>query len=103
MNAVPLVCGLAKLTTNLLKAAVLTVTLKLSPPVELIEPSVTDMVADSVLYKDIGTEEATPFVKVITVPVPKLMAAAFLSVTVGFVAGLLEIFAPENVNVLSPV
>ncbi|CAM4272287.1 hypothetical protein AQBE111736_08780 [Aquirufa beregesia] len=78
-------------------------TLKLSPPVELMEPSVTETVADSALYKDIGTEEATPLVNVITVPVPKLMSAAFLSVTVGLVAGLVEILAPEKVKDLSPV
>ncbi|CAM3431309.1 hypothetical protein AQEC111735_09095 [Aquirufa ecclesiirivi] len=103
VKGLPFTCGPDKLTANLLKVAALTATLKLSPPVELIDPSVTETVADSTLYNDIGTEDASPFVNVITVAVPKLMAAAFLSVTVGFVAGLVETLAPEKVKDLSPV
>ena len=47
--------------------------------------------------------EATPFVKVIVVELPKAIAAPVLSFIVGAFTGLTDEFAPENVSTLSPV
>ncbi|CAM3491676.1 hypothetical protein AQEC111735_12055 [Aquirufa ecclesiirivi] len=68
---------------------------------ELTVPSVTETSADSALYKIIEAVP-TPLVKVTTVLLPKLMAVAFLLVTVGAVTGFVELVAPEKVKVLSP-
>ncbi|CAM3912464.1 hypothetical protein AQAU111925_13130 [Aquirufa aurantiipilula] len=65
-------------------------------------PSVVETTADSALY-NFKLAVATPLLNVITVAVPKLTALAFLSVTVGAVTGLEELFPPEKVNDLSPV
>ena len=46
---------------------------------------------------------ATPFVNVIVVAVPKLVAVPSLSVTFGVVTGLVELFAPLKVRLWSPV
>ncbi|CAM3492467.1 hypothetical protein AQEC111735_12105 [Aquirufa ecclesiirivi] len=102
VKAVPLICGLAKLTANLLKLASETVTDKRSPPVDEILPSVVETTAASALY-NFKLAVATPLLKVTTVAVPKFTSLAFLSVTVGAVTGLEELKAPENVNDLSPV
>ncbi len=96
VNAVPLICGLVKLTTNLEKLAGLTVTFKVPPVFELIVPSLAFTVADSAWY-NIIVAEATPAVKVMLVPVPK-----FVPATVGAVTGLMELAAPEKVMVLAP-
>ncbi len=45
----------------------------------------------------------TPAVKVIAVAVPKFVAAAALLVTVGVVAGLVELLAPLKVRLCAPV
>ncbi|CAM3492176.1 hypothetical protein AQEC111735_12095 [Aquirufa ecclesiirivi] len=75
----------------MLKLASETVTDKRSAPVATIVPSVPAMVATSALYKTIEAV-ATPLVNVKLVPVPKAVPP-----TVGAVAGLLELFAPEKV------
>ena len=97
VKATPLFCGLVKLTANLLKVAGDTVTDKRSEPVDEIVPSVADTVDDSALYNTI-VPLATPFINVKLVAVPKSVAP-----TVGTVAGLLEVLAPENVMSLAPV
>ena len=97
MKAEPLVCGLVKLTANLLKVEGLTVTFKVPPVFELIDPSVALIVAASALYKAM-LPVATPAVKVKLVAVPK-----FVPATVGLVAGLLDAAAPEKVMFLAPV
>lgn len=97
LNAIPLVCGPAKLNANLLKVAGLTVTLKRSDPLVVTEPSVATTEADSTLYKLMLTV-ATPLLKVTLVAVPKLVPA-----TVGLVAGLEDAFAPLKVIDLAPV
>ncbi|CAM3493419.1 hypothetical protein AQEC111735_12150 [Aquirufa ecclesiirivi] len=75
----------------------LTVTFKVPPVFELIVPSVAFTVAASALYNTIEPV-ATPAVKVKLVAVPK-----FVPATVGVVAGLGELAAPENVIFLAPV
>ncbi|CAM4376063.1 hypothetical protein AQBE111736_13880 [Aquirufa beregesia] len=102
VKAVPLICGLVKLTANLLKLASATVTDKRSAPAATIEPSVVAIIAASALY-NFKLAVATPLLKVTTVAVPKFTALAFLSETVGAVTGLEELNAPEKVNDLSPV
>ncbi|CAM3913619.1 hypothetical protein AQAU111925_13195 [Aquirufa aurantiipilula] len=88
--------------TNLEAVAPLTATLNLSPlDEELTVPSVTETSADSALYKIIEAVP-TPFVNVTMVLLPRLMAEAFLLVTVGAVTGFTELDAPEKVKVLSP-
>jgi len=79
-----------------------------SLPVEVIVPSETLIIALSALYnaktpfEPLDTE-ATPFVKVIVVELPKAIAAPVLSFIVGAFTGLTDEFAPENVSTLSPV
>ena len=97
VKAVPLICGLVKLTTNLLKLDSEAVTDKRSDPAATIVPSVAAMVASSDLYKIIDAV-ATPFVKLKLVAVPKSVPP-----TVGTVTGLLELFAPETVILCEPV
>ncbi|CAM3493896.1 hypothetical protein AQEC111735_12170 [Aquirufa ecclesiirivi] len=97
VKAVPFVCGLVKLTANFVIVDELTVTFKVPPVFELIVPSVALTVAASALYK-IMDPVATPAVNVILVAVPK-----FVPATVGVVAGLGELAAPENVMFLAPV
>ncbi|CAM3922705.1 hypothetical protein AQAU111925_13480 [Aquirufa aurantiipilula] len=97
VKAVPLTCGLVKLTANLDMVDGLTVTFNVPPVFELMVPSVAFTIADSALYKAIEPV-ATPAVKVKLVAVPKSVSA-----TVGAVAGLDELFAPENVMFLAPV
>ena len=91
-------------TTEAVAAAALTV----SPELPEIEPSVTETVGLSALYSFITplfapATVATPLVNVIVVAVPKLVAAPVLSLTVGVVAGFVELFAPLNVRLWSPV
>ncbi|CAM3494489.1 hypothetical protein AQEC111735_12195 [Aquirufa ecclesiirivi] len=97
VKAVPFVCGLVKLTANLVIVDALTVTFKVPPVFELIVPSVAFTVAASTLYNTIEPV-ATPAVKVKLVAVPK-----FVPATVGLVTGLSELAAPENVMFLAPV
>ncbi|CAM3491581.1 hypothetical protein AQEC111735_12035 [Aquirufa ecclesiirivi] len=92
-----MICGVAKLTANLLYVAGLTVTDKRSAPAADKVPSVAAIVALSALYKTIDPV-ATPAVKVMLVAVPK-----FVPATVGAVEGLVELAAPENVIFLAPV
>ncbi|CAM3913273.1 hypothetical protein AQAU111925_13155 [Aquirufa aurantiipilula] len=80
-----------------MKVAALTVTVKRSAPPAEIVPSVAATRADSALYNTIAAV-ATPLVNVKLVPVPKSVVA-----TVGAVAGLEELFAPEKVIVWEPV
>ncbi|CAM3492593.1 hypothetical protein AQEC111735_12110 [Aquirufa ecclesiirivi] len=97
VKATPLVCGEVNETANLSNVLGLTVTFKVPPVFELIVPSVAFTVADSALYKTIEPV-ATPAVKVKLVAVPK-----FVPATVGAVAGLIELAAPEKVMFLAPV
>ena len=93
----PLVCGLVRLTVNFDPTLGLTATDKRSPPEEAVMPVALAVIkADSTWYKVI-LPVATPAVKVMVVAVPKLTAAAVLSVTVGAVTGFVDEFAPPKV------
>ena len=102
--AAPAVCVAEPVTTRRDAAAELTVGEELPE----IEPSVTETVGLSTLYSFITplfepATVATPVVNVIVVAVPKLVATPVLSLTVGVVAGFVEMFAPLNVRLWSPV
>ncbi|CAM3491885.1 hypothetical protein AQEC111735_12085 [Aquirufa ecclesiirivi] len=102
MKAVPLVCGLAKLATNLFNVAAETTTLKRSAPEVVTPPCVATRSAVSALY-NFTKAVPTPLLKVTTVAVPKLISARSLSLAVAAVVGLVELFAPEKTIDLSPV
>ncbi|CAM3912779.1 hypothetical protein AQAU111925_13145 [Aquirufa aurantiipilula] len=93
VKAIPVTCGLARLTASLLKLFSVTVTDKRSTPPADMVPSVASIIADSALYNTIEAV-ATPLLKFKLVPVPKSVEA-----TVGAVAGLVELVAPEKVIV----
>ena len=102
MNAVPLVCGLVKLTANLLKAAALTATLNRSAPAADIAPSVTATKAVSTLYNFMLVVTA-PDANVKAVVDPKAISVAALLVTLAVVTGAVELVAPEKVKFFEPV
>ena len=107
LKTVPLVCGLARFTANLFIPAAETVTDKRSLPLELMEPSVTLMIAASALYSVITPllppeTVATPLLKLIAVAEPKAIAVPVLFITVGAVTGSVELLAPEKVRFLVP-
>ncbi|CAM3925895.1 hypothetical protein AQAU111925_13525 [Aquirufa aurantiipilula] len=93
----PLVCGLVKLTANLLNDPALTATVKRSEPAADMLPSVAANTADSTWYK-FKLAVATPLLKLMLVAVP-----TFVPATVAAVTGELELVAPENVKLLAPV
>ncbi|CAM4374560.1 hypothetical protein AQBE111736_13825 [Aquirufa beregesia] len=92
-----MICGLAKLTANLVNVDSETVTDNRSEPVATIEPSVAAIVALSALYK---------IILAVATPLEKLMLVAELTLVpaiVGAVAGEEELLAPEKVKLLVPV
>ncbi|CAM3492718.1 hypothetical protein AQEC111735_12115 [Aquirufa ecclesiirivi] len=102
VKAVPLICGLVKLTANLLKLAALTATVKRSAPAAEILPSVTATTADSTLY-NFMLVVTVPEAKVKAVVEPNAISAAAVLVTLGVVTGAVELVAPEKVKFLEPV
>jgi len=89
-------------------AAGFTVTDKRSVPLELMEPSVTEMLTISAEYRLITplldpATFATPFVNFIVVVVEKLRATPALSTTLGAVTGLGDGFAPEKTRFFNPL
>ncbi|CAM4371253.1 hypothetical protein AQBE111736_13730 [Aquirufa beregesia] len=102
VKAVPLVCGLAKLATNLSNVAADTATLRRLAPEVVTAPCVATNSAVSALY-NFTKAVPTPLLKVTTVAVPKLISARSLSRAVAAVLGLVELLAPDNTIDLSPV
>ena len=88
----------------MLAEAALTVTDRRSAPEpDVIDPSLTPMIADSTLYNTIEPPTvATPLVNVNGVDVPKATAPP-VPVTVGTVTGLVDEVAPLNVRFFVPV
>jgi hypothetical protein len=102
VKAVPFVCGLVKLTANLVIVDALTATVKRSAPAAEILPSVTATTADSTLYNFMLVVTA-PEAKVKAVVDPNAISAAAVLVTLGVVTGAVELVAPEKVKFLEPV
>ncbi|CAM3490956.1 hypothetical protein AQEC111735_11980 [Aquirufa ecclesiirivi] len=92
-----MLCGLVKLTANLVNVDSETVTAKRSEPAATIEPSVAAIVALSALYNT-KLAVATPLLKLMFVAEP-----TFVPATVGAVTGEEELDAPEKVKLLVPV
>ncbi|CAM3431043.1 hypothetical protein AQEC111735_09080 [Aquirufa ecclesiirivi] len=102
VKAVPFVCGLVKLTANLVIVDALTATVKRSAPAAEILPSVTATTADSTLYNFMFVVTA-PEAKVKAVVDPNAISAAAVLVTLGVVTGAVELVAPEKVKFFEPV
>ncbi|CAM4371214.1 hypothetical protein AQBE111736_13725 [Aquirufa beregesia] len=92
-----MVCGLVRLTTNLLNGDAATSTPKRSAPDVVMALCVATTLTVSALYKTM-LAVATPLLNEILVAVPKLVPP-----TVGTVTGLEELAAPVNVTDLVPV